>query len=519
MSVHGIRRGLPRVAGGDPWPAEGIAEAILAEIAEPTHAQSAPVEVTAQTTVTLEDIATAAQVDNLQMVEPPQGLRRGLPRVVGGEPWPTALVRTNAAVANAAAKTETAPVARAAQIPDEVTTVPDAISVPTAVAPESRVSTASVEGFRQGLPRTRGGDPWPPLTSAPVVAAEPVAAETPIVAETLVAAETPIVAKPVSAVSTGVPAPAPAPASAKPRTTLKERWLALPRLSQSLFVAVGFLVVAGVAILVARALLTLPVLADFVERYPGETELPEGAPVGLPAWLGWQHFFNVFLMALIIRSGIAIRREKRPQAFWAPKKNPSAKVSFTIWFHQSLDLLWLANGILFVILLFVTGQWMRIVPTSWEAFPNALSAALQYASLDWPTENGWVNYNSLQVFAYFTTVFIAAPLSAITGIRTSGLWPARAKKLSALFPMELARAIHFPVMIYFVAFIAIHVFLVFTTGALRNLNHMYAAQDVVNWTGFWMFTASLVVIAIAWVLARPLVLAPIARLFGNVTSR
>ena len=61
--------------------------------------------------------------------------------------------------------------------------------------------------------------------------------------------------------------------------------------------------------------------------------------------------------------------------------------------------------------LFVTGQWMRIVPTSWDVFPNAVSAALQYVSLDWPTENGWVNYNALQLLAYFTTVFIAAPLA------------------------------------------------------------------------------------------------------------
>ena len=85
--------------------------------------------------------------------------------------------------------------------------------------------------------------------------------------------------------------------------------------------------------------------------------------------------------------------------------------------------------------------------------------------------------------------------------------------------MEWARAVHFPVMLYFVAFIIVHVALVFATGALRNLNHMYASQDAVNWTGFWIFVASLVVIAAAWIAARPLVLAPIARLFGKVTGR
>ena len=175
---------------------------------------------------------------------------------------------------------------------------------------------------------------------------------------------------------------------------------------------------------------------------------------------------------------------------------------------------------IFVVLLFVTGQWMRIVPTSWEVFPNALAPALQYVSLDWPTENGWVNYNSLQQLAYFATVFIAAPLAVVTGVRMCGIWPKNAKTLNRIYPVEWARAMHFPVMLYFVAFIIVHVALVFATGALRNLNHMYARRtDAVNWTGFWIFAASLVVIVIGWVAARPLVLAPIAKLFGKVSGR
>uniref|UniRef100_UPI00262D7C3D cytochrome b/b6 domain-containing protein n=1 Tax=Microbacterium sp. TaxID=51671 RepID=UPI00262D7C3D len=211
--------------------------------------------------------------------------------------------------------------------------------------------------------------------------------------------------------------------------------------------------------------------------------------------------------------------ERRPSVFWAPRNKPKGKVSLTIWFHQSLDLLWIVNGFIVVVLLFVTGQWMRLVPTSWEVFPNALSAALQYVSLDWPTENGWVNYNSLQQLAYFTTVFIAAPLAIITGVRMSGIWPKNAKALNKAYPVEWARKVHFPVMLYFVVFIVIHVILVLATGALRNLNHMYAATDADNWVGFWLFVLSLVVIAAAWVAARPLVLAPIARLFGTVSSR
>ena len=91
--------------------------------------------------------------------------------------------------------------------------------------------------------------------------------------------------------------------------------------------------------------------------------------------------------------------------------------------------------------------------------------------------------------------------------------------MTRLFPIERARAVHFPVMVYFVLFIITHVALVFATGALRNLNHMYAGQDVENWTGFWIFAGTLVIIVLGWLGARPLMLAPIARLFGKVSAR
>jgi hypothetical protein len=73
-------------------------------------------------------------------------------------------------------------------------------------------------------------------------------------------------------------------------------------------------------------------------------------------------------------------------------------------------------------------------------------------------------------------------------------------------------------MLYFVGFIVVHVTLVFTTGALRNLNHMYAARDGGGWTGFWFFAASLVVMIVGWIAVRPILLRPIASLTGSVTK-
>jgi len=395
---------------------------------------------------------------------------------------------------------------------------------------------------RRGLPRVPGGEPWPTAEMVAAIAASSAEARLPENAGSdddarrvaaseahpdAAPAETSVVSAPAHDVSVPLPftptvwegasartRPAPRPEPARVGPFTRAQWAGAVIVG-----GLGLLFAAGMAVLAVRWLLSLDGMQDFLATYPGEYHLPEGAPVGFPAWLGWQHFFNVFLMVLIIRSGLTIRTEKRPSVFWAPRNKPKGKVSLTIWFHQALDILWIVNGLIFVVLLFVTGQWMRIVPTSWEVFPNALSAALQYVSLDWPTENGWVNYNSLQQLAYFTTVFIAAPLAIITGVRMSGIWPKNAKALNRAYPVEWARTVHFPVMLYFVAFIIVHVILVFATGALRNLNHMYAATDAENWVGFWLFVLSMIVIAAAWVAARPLVLAPIARLFGTVSSR
>jgi thiosulfate reductase cytochrome b subunit len=172
------------------------------------------------------------------------------------------------------------------------------------------------------------------------------------------------------------------------------------------------------------------------------------------------------------------------------------------------------NSIVFAGLLSATGQFIRIIPYSWDVFPNAVSAGLQYASLDWPTEDGWINYNSLQVLPYLVTVFIAAPLAAMTGLRMSPLWPARSERFSKAYPVEFARAIHFPVMIYFVI---VHVTLVLSTGQLRNLNHMYSGRDTAGWRGAAVFIVSLAAMAGGWIAVRPFTAKQVGAIFGRIS--
>ena len=392
-------------------------------------------------------------------------LRRGLPRVPGGEPWPPAGTVKGAAPAVPAAETAT---------------VDDAEPAHTVEVP-----------LRQGMPRVPGGEPWPPAGTVRVAAPAPGAEPEPQPARE--------------------PAQQPTPRPARVETAGKPEGVA----RQWLPWAIGALLLLAAAVFGARWYVGTEAGADFIARYNGIQPLPDNAPTGLPGWLNWAHFFNMFLMALIIKTGIDVRREKRPAAYWQPKKG-GKKISVTLWLHQALDIAWVVLGVVFFVLLFTTGQWMRIVPTSWEVIPHAVSAGLQYLSLDWPTENPWLHYNALQELSYFVTVFIASPLAIASGFRMSGMWPASWKAV----PMSWARAVHFPTMIYFVAFVVVHVFLVLTTGVRGNMNAMFAArEDATSWIGVVLFLVAAGVTALGWFFARASVVAPVAGRTGKVSKR
>ncbi len=285
--------------------------------------------------------------------------------------------------------------------------------------------------------------------------------------------------------------------------------------------------VLAVAVVLARWLHGLPQLAPFFAAYPGQSELPAGAPVGVPAWLSWQHYLNALFLGLLIRSGWRIRSKQRPPAFWTrdPRRmpgrllgtrTPPRRLSIHVWWHLVVDTLFVANGVVYIVLLFATGQWVRIVPVHWDVLPNAVSVGIQYLSLDWPVSHGWTNYNALQLLTYFATVFLAAPLALLTGLRLSPAWPARWTSLNRRWSERTARRTHYAVLWYFIVFAVTHVTLVLATGTLRNLNHMYAGRDDDSWIGFGVFAASSALLVAAWVLARPAVLVRLAATSGTV---
>ena len=319
-----------------------------------------------------------------------------------------------------------------------------------------------------------------------------------------------------------------------PKIRIGQRWInvlwALP---------IGFvLVVLGVA--VAQGLRELVTVQEFLARYPGA---PPSAPTvnpGFPAWVRVQHFLNLMFMTFIIRSGIQVLAD-HPRLYWKRDCTPGSEwfrfqtavptgriwtakddsvtlpgwlgipgirhsIGLARWWHFSFGLLWIINGIVVYVLLFSTGQWVRLVPTTWDVFPNAASTFLQYLSLDFPVDESWTRYNSLQQLAYFVTVFIAAPVSILTGFMQSPAISNGLGWLGRIFNRQMARSIHFLAMWWFLLFILIHVTLVFITGARANLNMMFAGVNDASWVGFAIFIPAMALVAGTWWLASPFAL-------------
>jgi thiosulfate reductase cytochrome b subunit len=283
------------------------------------------------------------------------------------------------------------------------------------------------------------------------------------------------------------------------------------------------LVLLLLVVLAAKGLRGLPAIQSFIRDYPGESALPAGTTKGFTVATAVQHFLNAFFILFVIRTGWQIRTGGRPSAFWTRSNtgllrtpNPPIRIGLNTWFHLTITALWVLNGAVFYVLIFSTGEWKRLVPVSWDVFPHAVSAGIQYASLEWPVVNGWVNYNGLQLLTYFITVFVAAPIAVLTGLRVSPGFAARLRPLDRVFPIRIARTIHFWTMLWFVGFIVVHLTLVLATGALRNLNHMYAVRDDQGWIGFLFFAGAIVLMIVAWIAATPRVLAGVAARSGTI---
>jgi methionine sulfoxide reductase catalytic subunit len=166
------------------------------------------------------------------------------------------------------------------------------------------------------------------------------------------------------------------------------------------------------------------------------TVSPETAtePYGFAAWLRITHYINLLFMALLVRSGLQILAD-HPRLYWNVYCTPGTEwARFTpievpkdrIWtakddsryllpwiglprgrhtigmarhWHFLSMLFWVGNGVAYVVLLFLTPHWRRIVPTSWQIVPDAWAVFVHYATFHLPPEpNGFYHYNPCSSF-------------------------------------------------------------------------------------------------------------------------
>jgi methionine sulfoxide reductase catalytic subunit len=227
--------------------------------------------------------------------------------------------------------------------------------------------------------------------------------------------------------------------------------------------------------------------------------------IDFPFWIRFAHFINLIFLTLLIRSGIEIfsalpklyfNDDAKPGTEWIKftrKKMPRDKLwtsldeeeSFSSWIalpgHKNLGLgrhwhffsmiFWFANGVAYYILLFTSGEWTRLVPTSWDIFPQAINDALTYARLEFPPPGD--PYNALQQLTYFGVVFLLGPFMIATGAAMSPSIAAQFPRYQKIFRgRQTARSLHFLGLIAFILFIIVHIIMVTVERFPENMGNI-----------------------------------------------
>ncbi len=283
------------------------------------------------------------------------------------------------------------------------------------------------------------------------------------------------------------------------------------------------------------ALTGLPYLPPVPQVFPNNF----AGPQGFPLWMRYCHFFNFLFVTMLIRSGLSILMD-HPRLYFNDDCTPGSEwIRFTP-IKVSPDPVWTAKddaryisplvgtpgyrhtvgiarvwhfidvhgfiitGILFIVMLFSTEQWKRIVPTSPLVLAQAWNTFVHYATFHLPPEpNGFYGYNALQQIAYFTVVFVFGPLAILTGIAMSPAVVNHYAWYARIFRgRQSARSIHFLTMLSFFGFLVVHLTLVVITGFKRNMNHIVLGTDNLNPIGMWLGFVGIGVVVLSWIVAH-----------------
>ncbi len=253
--------------------------------------------------------------------------------------------------------------------------------------------------------------------------------------------------------------------------------------------------------------------------------------LGFPWWLRINHFINLFCMFLLMRSGVQILMD-HPKLYWNDDATPGSEwIKFgkkemprdRLWtsmdeaesinsfvalpgghhnlgaarnWHFLIIPVWVLNGLTYVTLLGVTGEWRRLIPVNWTIFPQAWESVMTYASLQIPPDSAFHPYDALQQLTYATMVFLVAPLMILTGLCMSPALIARFPWYPTLFGgRQAARSLHFIGLITMVVYTLVHLTLVVVVHFPEDIGDMVLGSMNPN-VGLALWIASVVLIGI-----------------------
>ncbi|HEV2653333.1 MAG TPA: cytochrome b/b6 domain-containing protein, partial [Ktedonobacteraceae bacterium] len=261
------------------------------------------------------------------------------------------------------------------------------------------------------------------------------------------------------------------------------------------------------------------------------------ASLEFPLWIRITHYINLLFIGLLIRSGIQIAGA-HPRLYWNDGCDPDSawlrltrKKVHKDTLYTSMDdeeavspllalpgkdnlglgrhwhffavIFWLLNGLVYVVLLFATGEWSRLLPTSWSIVPRAWATLLTYLSFHIPAASDFRPFDPLQQLAYAGVVFLLAPFMLLTGAAMSPSIEARFPWYIKLFGgRQAARSLHFLSLIAFVLFIIVHTALVVIVHFQDNIrNIVLGSQQADFGLALTIAIIALVIVAIIYVWA------------------
>jgi sulfoxide reductase catalytic subunit YedY len=263
---------------------------------------------------------------------------------------------------------------------------------------------------------------------------------------------------------------------------------------------------------------------SFIRAHPCVPSKPQVKP-GVTWWMIVTHAANFFFMVMIVRAGWQILAD-HPRLYVKVHCTPDREVlrfrgpvpKDRVWtakddaitlsplfgmpggrhtigvarhWHFIFDILFVLNGIVYVVLLFATSQYLKLIPTQLSILPDAASCVVQYSALHLPVEpGGYFRFDAIQQLSYFAVIFLLGPLAILSGLAMSPALDNRFKFYQRIFGnRQAARTLHFVIMCAFVLFYIVHMTMVAATGFSRNLNSITLGVFQNNLNGvalFWL---------------------------------